>query len=134
MGWAHVWLDMTSAAITSMGVSIGADFAIYLISRIREEGRSAGSLEQAIRASLRSSGKAIFFVSSAVALGYLVLLFAGFMIWTRLGILTALIVSVSALATLTVIPSLALIVRPRFLGQPQAAAQRHESPRTAAAG
>ena len=115
MGWAGIWLDMTSAAITSMGVSIGADFAIYLIFRIREEYATTASMADAIRASLRSSGKAIFFVSSAVALGYLVLPLAGFMIWTRLGLLTALIVSVSALATLTVIPALALLFEPRFL-------------------
>ncbi|HUI25635.1 MAG TPA: MMPL family transporter [Candidatus Kryptonia bacterium] len=134
MGWAHVWLDMTSAAITAMGVSIGADFAIYLISRIREEGRAADSLEHAIHASLRSSGKAIFFVSSAVALGYLVLPFAGFMIWTRLGLLTALIVSVSALATLTVIPALALILRPRFLDWPTQTTADQPVRRLAAAG
>jgi predicted RND superfamily exporter protein len=117
MGWTHTWLDMTTAAITAMGVSIGADFAIYLIFRIREEAKSADSLAIAIRTSLHTSGKAIFFVSSAVALGYMVLPFAGFSIWTRLGVLTALIVSASALATLTVIPSLALLVKPRFLGR-----------------
>jgi predicted RND superfamily exporter protein len=117
MGWSHTWLDMTTAAITSMGVSIGADFAIYLIFRIREEWMTSASLEAAIRASLRTSGKAIFFVSSAVALGYMVLPFAGFSLWTRLGILTAIIISVSALTTLTVIPSLTLIVRPKFLAR-----------------
>lgn len=115
MGWSHTWLDMTTAAITAMGVSIGADFAIYLIFRIREEARNGKSLEDAIRVSLHTSGKAVFFVSSAVVLGYLVLPFSGFSIWSRLGVLTALIVSASALATLTVIPSLALIVKPRFL-------------------
>jgi predicted RND superfamily exporter protein len=115
MGWSHTWLDMTTAAISAMGISIGADFAIYLIFRVREEAAKAVGLEQAVRAGLRTSGKAIFFVSSAVTLGYMVLPFAGFSIWTRLGVLTAVIVSVSALATLTVIPSLALLGRPRFL-------------------
>ena len=115
MGWTRTWLDMTTAAITAMGVSIGADFAIYLIFRIREEMSKGAPLELAIRVSLRTSGKAVFFVSSAVAVGYLVLLFSGFSIWTRLGILTSLIVLVSAFATLTVVPSLALMVRPRFL-------------------
>ncbi len=115
MGWSHTWLDMTTAAITAMGISIGADFAIYLIFRVREEAATAASLEDAVRAGLHTSGKAIFFVASAVALGYMVLPFAGFSIWTRLGVLTAIIVSVSALATLTVIPSLALLGRPRFL-------------------
>jgi hypothetical protein len=146
MGWAHVWLDMTSAAITSMGVSIGADFAIYLIFRIREELRiredlrireeraTTGTIEAAVRASLHSSGKAIFFVSSAVALGYLVLPFAGFSIWTRLGILTAIIVSVSALATLTVIPALALVLKPRFLERAAMPAVATEPPRRIAAG
>lgn len=117
MGWSHTWLDMTTAAMTTMGVSIGADFAIYLIFRIREEAKGSTSLEAAIRTSLHTSGKAIFFVSSAVTLGYMVLPFSGFSIWTRLGVLTALIVSVSALATLTVIPALALLVKPRFLAR-----------------
>jgi len=133
MGWSHTWLDMTTAAITAMGVSIGADFAIYLIFRIREEAKTAESMETAIRASLHTSGKAIFFVSSAVALGYMVLPFAGFSVWTRLGVLTALIVGVSALATLTVIPSLALLVQPRFLvrSSAQAGAPVHGQRRVA---
>jgi predicted RND superfamily exporter protein len=118
MGWSGIWLDMTTAAITAMGASIGADFAIYVVYRIREEAARA-PLESAIKRSLQTSGKAVFFVSSAVAGGYLVLPFAGFSIWTRLGVLTALIVSVSALATLTLIPSLFLLVRPRFLGDRQ---------------
>jgi hydrophobe/amphiphile efflux-3 (HAE3) family protein len=115
MGWSHTWFDMTTAAITAMGVSIGADFALYLIFRVREEAATAATLAGAVRAALHTSGKAIFFVASAVALGYLVLPLAGFSIWTRLGLLTALIVSVSALATLTVVPALALVGRPRFL-------------------
>src|SRR5262249_29374849 len=94
MGWSHTWLDMTTAAITAMGISIGADFAIYLIYRVREEAVTAAALEDAVRTGLRTSGKAIFFVASAVALGYMVLPFAGFSIWTRLGVLTATIVSV----------------------------------------
>ncbi|GIW41909.1 MAG: hypothetical protein KatS3mg076_2486 [Candidatus Binatia bacterium] len=115
MGWTRTWLDMTTAAITAMGVSIGADFAIYLIFRIREEWKNYPP-EEAVRRSLSTSGKAVFFVSSAVAAGYLLLPFSGFSIWTRLGVLTALIVSVSALAAITVLPSLVLLGRPKFLG------------------
>lgn len=116
MGWTGTWLDMTTAAFTAMGVSIGADFVIYLLFRIREELRGGHvDLSTAIAASLQTSGKAIFFVSSAVVFGYLVLPFSGFSLWIRLGVLTALIVGASALATLTVIPALAVVGRPRFL-------------------
>ncbi len=117
MGWLRIWLDMATATITAMGVSIGADFAIYLIFRIREELARSGDLRVAIRASLRTSGKAIFFVSSAVALGYLVLPLSGFSIWIRLGVLTSVIVAVSAIATLVLIPALALLTRPAFLSR-----------------
>jgi predicted RND superfamily exporter protein len=115
MGWTQTWLDMTAAAFTAMGVSIGADFAIYLTFRVREELATARSLEDAVRQALQTSGKAIFFVSSAVALGYMVLPFAGFSLWSRLGVLTSILVSVSAAAALTVLPALLLLLRPRFV-------------------
>ncbi len=115
MGWLQVWLDMATSTITAMGISIGADFAIYLIFRIREEMRRLGDPRAAIFTSLRTSGKAIFFVSSAVALGYLVLPLSGFSIWIRLGVLTSVIVSVSAIAALVLIPALALLIKPKFL-------------------
>lgn len=118
MGWAGVWLDMSTAAMTAMGISIGADFAIYQIFRIREEWLRTGSLETATLVSMRTSGKAIFYVSSAVILGYMVLPLSGFSIWARLGILTATGIGTSALATLTVIPALVLLVRPRFMTAP----------------
>ena len=80
------------------------------------------------------SVKAIFFVSSAVALGYMVLPFAGFSLWTRLGVLTALIISISALTTLTVIPSLALIIRPRFLARSRKTSPAEVLPQHVAVG
>jgi predicted RND superfamily exporter protein len=118
MGWSGIWLDMSTAGITAMGVSIGADFAIYLIFRIREERARGRTLEEAIREGMRTSGKAIFFVSSAVAVGYLVLPLSGFSIWIRLGVLTASMVSISALGALTIIPALAVLTAPRFLEAP----------------
>jgi hypothetical protein len=116
MGWSHTWLSLATAAITSTAISIGADFAIYLIFRIREELGHSDDLAAALRASLLTSGKAIFFVSSAVALGYLVLPLSGFGAWIYLGALTALMMGVSALATLTIIPALIITTRPKMFG------------------
>lgn len=115
MGWFGIWLDMSTAAFTAMGISIGADFAIYLLFRIREEAQRTKTLDDAIRASLTTSGKALAYVSSAVACGYLLLPLSGFSVWIRLGVLTAVMVLVSALATLTIVPPLALLFQPRFL-------------------
>lgn len=128
MGWTQTWLDMATAAFTAMGVSIGADFAIYLLFRVREEMSRVASLEEAVRQALQTSGKAIFFVSSAVGLGYLVLPFAGFSLWTRLGILTTTLIVASAAATLTVVPAVILTLRPRFLSLPNQTPTSMQSP------
>ena len=50
------------------------------------------------------------------ALPLLFPLVSGFALWRQLGGYVALMMAISALATLTVLPALALLVRPRFLG------------------
>lgn len=114
MGWSGIWLGMSTSAVLAMGVSIGADFALYLIFRLREE-LPATSFEEGVRRALVTSGTAIFFVSSAVALGYLVLVTSGFRAWVHLGGLTALMMVLSSLAAMTLVPALVVLLRPRFL-------------------
>ncbi len=115
MGWAGVWLSVSTSAVMAMGVSIGADFAIYLIFRLREELAQASSLTDGVRRALVTSGTAIFLVSSAVALGYLVLVCSGFKPWVHLGGLTALTLALASASAVTVLPALVMAVRPRFV-------------------
>jgi len=112
MGWSGVWLSMSTSAVMAMGVSIGADFAIYLIFRLREE-HAAGTTAEAVRRALVTSGTAIFFVSSAIVLGYLVLACSRFKPWVHLGGLTALLMALASMAALTVLPALVILLRPR---------------------
>lgn len=114
MGWSGTWLSMGTAAITAMAVSIGADFAIYFLFRFREELGTTSDVRAALERSLATAGKAVIFVSSAVALGYTVLALAGFALWTYLGVLTALMVAFASAATITMLPALVILVQPRF--------------------
>lgn len=120
MGWTGVWLDMSTAAITAMGVSIGADFAIYLLFRVREELANGCEVEDALRRGLRTSGKAALYVSSAVVAGYLTLALSGFSVWLRLAFLTSTMVALSALAACAVLPALIALLQPRFLTRTRA--------------
>lgn len=114
MGWLGSWLSFTTASYTAMGVSLGADFAIYLLFRLREEIRRS-DLASALQETLRTSGRAIFFVASAVAAGNATLLLSDFQPWRQLGGYVALMMASSALATVTLLPALILLTRPRFL-------------------
>ncbi len=109
-------LDIGTSAISAMAVGIGADYAIYFLYRLREELADGHPLAEALSVSLRTSGKAILFVSSAIAAGYLTLCLSGFGYHVRLGSLVAFAMMVSSVASLTVLPAAVWWIRPRFLG------------------
>jgi len=115
MGWTGILLSMGTAAISAMAVGIGADYAVYFIFRVREEFERTGDLRVATATALTTSGKAIAYVASAVAGGYLCLALSLFKVHVLLGVLVALTMVTSSAATVAFLPSVLLLVNPRFL-------------------
>ena len=116
MGWLGMRLNIPNAISLAMGIGIGADYAIYLIYRLREEISSGKELPEAIRTTLNTAGQACLFVASAVALGYGVLWFSpGFYIHTWLATLVFCSMMTSVLAALTLIPLVVFKFRPAFI-------------------
>ena len=77
MGWTGSWLDMSTAAITAMGVSIGADFAIYLLFRVREELRTGWRSTGRLRTGCGRRARRLCTCRAAVVAGYLTLALLG---------------------------------------------------------
>jgi hypothetical protein len=115
MGLLGIPLDTVTSAISAMAVGIGADYAIYLLFRVREELAHGGTLEEALGRALMTSGKAVLFVSSAIAFGYATLCLSGFAFHVQLGSLVALAMLVSSASALVLLPSVVARFRPSFL-------------------
>lgn len=115
MGWTGILLSMGTAAISAMAVGIGADYAVYFLFRVREELQRTGDLREATATALTTSGKAIAYVASAVAGGYLCLALSLFKVHVLLGVLVALTMVTSSVATVAFLPAVILAVKPRFL-------------------
>jgi predicted RND superfamily exporter protein/outer membrane lipoprotein-sorting protein len=116
MGLTGIPLNIDNSLTAAMVVGIGADYAIYLLFRLREELAKGATPEEAIRTTLRTAGKATLFVASAVAGGYSVLLFSfGFYEHIWMAILIGAAMIVSSFATLILLPSLMLVTRPSFV-------------------
>jgi len=115
MGWTGILLSMGTAAISAMAIGIGADYAVYFIFRVREEYHRQGDLREATATALTTSGKAIAYVASAVAGGYLCLTLSFFKVHVLLGVLVALTMVTSSVATVAFLPSVLLRVAPSFL-------------------
>ena len=109
-------LNVPTALTSALAIGIGADYAIYMLFRLREELAKGEDVDHAFRNVMRTAGKACLFVASAVAGGYAVQATSrGYYphTWNALLIGTAMIVSVTA--ALTVMPALILKFRPKFI-------------------
>jgi predicted RND superfamily exporter protein len=115
MGWTGIALSMGTAAISAMAIGIGADYAVYFLFRVREELQRTGDLRLATATALTTSGKAIAYVASAVAGGYLCLALSLFKVHVLLGVLVALTMVTSSAATVAFLPSVLLFATPKFL-------------------
>lgn len=115
MGASGIWLNMATATISAVALSMGADYGIYYLFRMREELQHGKTWEQAFEISQITSGKAILYVASAITLGYAITIFSGFSVHVYLGILVPLTMFFSSLSALTLAPALLLRIRPKFL-------------------
>jgi len=110
-------LDTATVMIGSVAVGIGIDYTIHFNNRFHFELAREQSVEQALNATLQTTGKAITINAFSVMLGFLTLLFGSIVPMQRFGWLIALTMVISALTALIFLPSLILLTHTSFLGQ-----------------
>lgn len=105
MAALNIPLDVGTAAVSAMAVGIGADYAIYFLFRLREEMGRCGDYRAALERTIQTAGGAILFVATAVGCGYAILCLAGYQLYVNLGLLIALAMATSSIASILVIPA-----------------------------
>jgi len=114
MGGFGIPLGIGTATISAMAVGIGADFAIYILFRCREEYRRLGDVEAAVKATVATAGKAVLFVALAIGAGCATLSVAGYYRHME-GILIPLAMLTGSMGALTILPMIAWKMRPDFI-------------------
>ncbi len=116
-----VGLDVNSMIVAAIGVGVGIDYGIYLLSRICEEFHAHDrDWAAAIDASLSTTGKAIMFTASIMMLGIAPwYLLSGLKFVADMGLLLIVIMGINMLLSLLVLPLLIWIVKPRFVTREQ---------------
>jgi hypothetical protein len=115
MAYSGIPLDLATLMVASTAIGIGIDYAIHFVSRFRIEATRSERLEEAFTATMRTEGKAISYNAIVVALGFAVLLGSSFHGLVNVGILISLTMAVSALSAFTVIPTMLIIWKPKFI-------------------
>ena len=116
LGILGLKLNIPVALTSALAIGIGADYAIYMLFRLRVDLAKGTPENEAFMDVLNTAGKACLFVASAVAGGYAVQAFSrGYYphTWNAILIGTAMLVSVTG--ALTLMPALVHKFRPKFI-------------------
>jgi putative drug exporter of the RND superfamily len=89
---------------TMLGLGLGIDYALFFVSRFREELESY-PVSEAVPRTVETAGRSIFFSGTAVLIGLSGLLFFPFMFMRSIGVAGVMVVFVSVSAALTLLPA-----------------------------
>jgi len=103
-----VWFDVSIFAtniITMMGLAVGIDYSLLIVSRFREERRAGGVIDDAIGRSAATASRAVFFSGGIVVLALTGMLIVPYSIFTSLGAGSIFVVVAAVVAALTLLPA-----------------------------
>jgi len=116
LGFLKVGLTAEMIPMVALGIGFGDDFAIYIVSRIKDELKGGGgSLSHAVTEAMSTSGKAVFFTGLTLAVGIATWMLSSILMQVRLGALLGFFIFFNAIGTLIVLPSMIMTVKPKFL-------------------
>jgi uncharacterized membrane protein YdfJ with MMPL/SSD domain len=100
-------LDQAYSEITLlMGLATGIDYALFVISRYRNERRGGKSKEEALETATATSGRAVVFAGVTVLLAICGMFLVQNAIFTSLGIAAIVVVAIAVIASMTLLPAL----------------------------
>ncbi len=114
-----IGLDINSLMVAAIGVGVGIDYGIYLLSRICEEYHSHDhDWGKTLTASLTTTGKAILFTATIMFIGILPWYFlSALKFMADMGLLLVLTMLINMVLALVVLPLLVWLVKPSFVGR-----------------
>ncbi|MEM8844075.1 MAG: MMPL family transporter [Pseudomonadota bacterium] len=112
MGLIGIPLDIMTITIAAITIGIGVDYAIHFIHRFKKEMAKGSNYQTAINTVQTTVGKALYYTSITVTLGFVILVSSNFMPSIYFGLFTSIAMIISLLATFTIIPLLLNLLKP----------------------
>ena len=115
MTMRDIGLNVNTLPVTSVGIGVGVDYAIYMLDRLKEEMRHR-SLLDAIVTAMRTTGAAILFTAMTVL--------AGIIYWipgsslrfnSEMALLLCLLLTSNMIGAITLIPLWIRVFKPKFV-------------------
>ena len=111
MGWFDIPLDMMTITIAAISIGIAVDNTIHYIHRYRLEYQKTNDYIESVRNAHKSIGRAMFYTSTVIMIGFSILVLSNFIPTIFFGILTMLAMFMAIAADLLLLPVLLVLFK-----------------------
>ena len=115
MAYMKIPLDVVTIMISGISIGIGIDYSIHLTSRYRYELRNGKGQKDALKATITSTGRGIFFNAFTLMLGFGLLVLSTFRAISVFGMLVAGTMFTSGAGALILLPAVLRLIDPRYI-------------------
>ncbi|MBW1912631.1 MAG: MMPL family transporter [Deltaproteobacteria bacterium] len=116
MGLKGISLDVNTLPVAAVGIGVGVDYGIYLLSRIEEEYGKTGDLASTIHQALTTAGNGVVFTALTIIIPVGLWYFlSSLKFQAEMGLLMALLMLFNAVVALLFQPAAVFILKPKFL-------------------
>jgi len=112
MGWMRIPLDIMTITIASITIGIAVDNTIHYIVRFRGEFAHDHNYVSTLKRSHNSIGRAMFYTSLTIIIGFSILTLSNFKPTIYFGALTSIAMLVALVGALTLLPQLIVWLKP----------------------
>ena len=112
MTFLDIGLTVSTLPVIALGVGIGVDYGIYILSTMSARLKSGESIQQAYLAALRERGSAVLITGVTLAIGVSTWFFSDLKFQVDMGILLTFMFLVNMLAAVIVLPAIATFLWP----------------------
>ena len=112
MGWLSIPLDIMTITVAAISVGMAVDNTIHYIFRFKLEFKKTGDYNQSMLNSHQTIGRAMFYTSMTIILGFMVFMTSNFIPSVYFGFFVSIAMIMALLGALTLLPQLLLTIKP----------------------
>ncbi|HEY7703468.1 MAG TPA: MMPL family transporter [Acidimicrobiia bacterium] len=98
--------DFATTVAVMLGLGVGIDYALFIMTRFRENLHAGASLEEATVVAMDTAGRAVAFAASTVVISLVGMVLMNLAFITGIAIACAAVVAITAIASLTLLPAM----------------------------
>ena len=119
MSFKGIGLNINTFPVVSLGIGMGVDYGLYIVSRIIEVYRVEKDLAKSVRGGMITAGRAVFFTATMMTAGVIFWWFSPLRFQAEMGLLLGILMMVNMVVGVLVLPAVINIIKPKFVTNPK---------------